>query len=69
MSVTKLLREHFEEDEKAFKEIGTDIKIIKENHLAHMQASLEGLSRDIQWIKYFLGSVVLALIYMNLKGL
>jgi hypothetical protein len=33
------------------REVKQDIKTIKENHLSHMQVSLEKVSTDMDWVK------------------
>ena len=39
--------------EKAVDEIKNDIKSIKDNHLAHIQASMACIQSDMDWIKRF----------------
>lgn len=52
------LKEHQNSDKSYYqgfdteiKEIKTDIKGIKENHLAHIQTSMASLTTDMGWIK------------------
>jgi len=68
MNMTELFREHSEKDEERFDEIHGMFETIKDNHLAHIQESIHKLEVDVGWIKWFLGSVILALLYMILKG-
>jgi len=35
------------------KQVQSDIKDIRENHLGHIKVELEGLKTDITWIKKF----------------
>ncbi len=44
------------------KEMKIDIKVIKENHLAHMQVALEKNAVDTAWIKWMLMTSIGAII-------
>lgn len=66
-SISEIIQKHAEADEERFEEIQEMFSTIKENHLAHMQTALEKLATDVQWIKWFLGSVILALLYIIIK--
>lgn len=39
--------------EENLKTIGSDIKTIKENHLAHIQVSMEGIKTNVDWMMKF----------------
>lgn len=39
--------------EKGLDEANKEIKVIKENHLAHIQGSLNIVVNDMEWIKRF----------------
>lgn len=52
-----------EEDVCKMKE---DIKVIRENHLAHMQVSLISIAADMEWVKKFLWLLIPAIIIANL---
>jgi len=48
--------------ETAVTGIAKDVKVIKENHLAHMQISLVGIQKDMQWLKKFLWCLIIPII-------
>ena len=52
-----------EEDVRETKEA---IKVIRENHLAHMQASLISIAADMEWVKKFLWLLIPEIIIANL---
>ncbi len=52
-------KQHMKDDDQRFgeiyedtQEIKGDIKVIKENHLAHIQVALEKNTTDTAWIKW-----------------
>ena len=52
-NITQLLDEHSRADEKNFDKIAEELKLIRENHLYHIEKSLESIVNDIDWIKKF----------------
>jgi len=43
-------------------EIRSDIKIIKENHLAHIQIAVERLSSDMAWVKMIVTGTMMSVV-------
>jgi hypothetical protein len=68
MKLHDLFKEHSQNDQERFDDIHRMFETIKDNHLAHIQESIHKLEADVGWIKWFLGSVILGLIYIILKG-
>lgn len=63
--VLSRLDEHSRQDEERFYDISETLKIIKENHLAHLQADSARNTTDIGWLKWG----VLAIIGIALANL
>lgn len=60
MDVHQDLQNHKAEDQVAhiyIQETRQDIKTIKENHLAHIQASMTNMEADLRWFKWILGAI------------
>ncbi len=69
MEAPGYFKQHMEDDDKRFseiygdtQEIKGDIKVIKENHLAHIQVALEKNTTDTEWIKWLVMTLVAAVI-------
>ena len=62
----KMLEAHIEDEKSRYDGIQNDLKFIRENHLVHMQATVERLTVDIAWVKMIvtgtLGTVIAAVI-------
>lgn len=52
------LKEHMAADQMLFEKVSDTLQNIKENHLAHMQASSAATQADISWIKKILWLVL-----------
>ncbi|MFA5871076.1 MAG: hypothetical protein WC842_04330, partial [Candidatus Paceibacterota bacterium] len=48
--------------ETCMSEVKADIKVIKENHLAHIQVSLASIEKDMDWIKRFFWLLIPAIV-------
>ena len=49
-SLEEHLKTHMEADGKFQEEVGGDIKVIKENHLAHIQTDIAILKTNVDWL-------------------
>ena len=72
----KRLVQHMDRDETVFTKISADIEKIKENHLAHIQASMHAMQEDITvvttdvtWLKRFFFIVATASVGSLVTGL
>ncbi len=43
------------------------IDLILTNHLPHIEADMKALKVEIEWIKWFMGAVILGLVFIILK--
>lgn len=66
--------EHLIADERRMEHISESIDKIKDNHLAHIQASMaelearyQGLAADIQWLKWGLMAILAGIIGVYFK--
>lgn len=51
MSKKDYFDEKFNRIDERFNSVEKDIKEIKDNHLAHLGINLEGVMKDIEWLK------------------
>lgn len=54
------LKKHMEQDERNFKKIGEQLKTAN----LHTKNLLDHLSADVGWIQFFMGAVILTLLYI-----
>jgi len=53
-TISQQLREHTQEDRHEFAKIHDVLSVIKENHLAHIQADMATLKADTKWQTWLL---------------
>lgn len=70
----KRLETHLESDEMVYASILSDIRIIRENHLAHMETDIKNLMKDfvklqvdIGWVKWGLLAILGGIISVFFK--
>jgi len=61
------LDDHIERHEKIAEETANDIKTIKENHLAHIQASMAVLETNVEWLKWGILAIIGGIISVYFK--
>lgn len=63
------LRQHIQDDREFQREITGDIKVIKENHLHHIEQSTARIETNIDWLMRFFWIIATAAIGGLVSGL
>ena len=51
--IKELLEDHAKEDSNNFERIYNELKVIRENHLHHIEGTVNRIENDMDWIKRF----------------
>lgn len=56
------LEDHMKQDENSLGLIFEEIRVIKENHLAHIEPSVASIQTDVSWLKNYLSMLVVPIV-------